>query len=98
MIFLPSRMYLLQQLSDALACHQVGVSGCGGEGAAAVVWTPPTSHLPRSETPSIAAADPGWGEAAATLLHFYNHSQIMIIEIDFRWEALNLLSFILVKK
>ena len=50
MIFLPSRMYLLQQLSDALACHQVGVSGCGGEGAAAVVWTPLTSHLPRSET------------------------------------------------
>ena len=88
MIFLPSRMYLLQQLSDALACHQVGVSGCGGEGAAAVVWTPLTSHLPRSETRSTAAADPGWGEAAATLLECYNHSHFDHLEIDCRFRFL----------
>ena len=66
-------------------------SGCvwvGGEGAAAVVWTPLTSHLPRSETRSTAAADPGWGEAAATLLECYNHSHFDHLEIDCRFRFL----------
>ena len=73
MIFLPSRMYLLQQLSDALACHQVV---CLGGERVLQSSRDRSHHISRGPRPPRTL---GVGEAAATLLECYNHFQIMII-------------------
>lgn len=73
MIFLPSRMYLLQQLSDALACHQVV---CLGGERVLQSSGHRSHHISRGPRPPRTL---GVGEAAATLLECYNHFQIMII-------------------
>ena len=73
MIFLPSRMYLLQQLSDALACHQVV---CLGGERVLQSSRDRSHHISRGPRPPRTL---GVGEAAATMLEYYNHFQIMII-------------------
>ena len=77
MIFLPSRMYLLQQLSDALACHQVV---CLGGERVLQSSGHRSHHISRGPRPGASRPRTlGVGEAAATMLEYYNHFQIMII-------------------